>query len=267
MAFRPTEVEVHVLQCLHQLEIEGCSSATPKGKACLPKVILDCGVPAILLKVWMRDDAELPKALRSLLRRRLIRKKRHKIWPLFAMMRLQINDGRVIMLEDKGSDDSAMEACLANIPGVKISRGKKRGGRRPSARGPLKKIATSGHCLVVLVGTPDGKMIRNVKHIVELTSGDAGDFYLLTAKGVDLLDDADGAPMIGQLVTLSDVLPLTGFSQRTLERRIKDGKLPPPEFPGGHGRANKWFWHKLRPALQIVSRRNLPVRFLGSQII
>jgi len=79
------------------------------------------------------------------------------------------------------------------------------------------------------------------------------------AKGEDAPIDA--------LVTLVQVAPLLGLSKRTLERYTNKGLLPPPDFRGGGGKANKWLWKNLQPALVAVSKRLIPKRFPASQII
>ena len=70
-----------------------------------------------------------------------------------------------------------------------------------------------------------------------------------------------------ELVTLSQVAPLTGRKKRTLERYLRDGKLPEPDFPGGEGKSHKWHWSTLRPALSKLCNRVLPPRFPGGRII
>jgi len=68
-------------------------------------------------------------------------------------------------------------------------------------------------------------------------------------------------------VTLNQVCPLAGITKRTLERYLQDGKLPPPDVPGGLGRANKWYWNSLRKSLEAVAKKPLPEKFPGSRII
>jgi len=72
---------------------------------------------------------------------------------------------------------------------------------------------------------------------------------------------------IDELVTLSQVAPLTGVSKRTLERYLKDDKLPQPDFPGGEGKSHKWHWSTLHPALSKLCNRILLSRFPGARII
>jgi predicted DNA-binding transcriptional regulator AlpA len=70
-----------------------------------------------------------------------------------------------------------------------------------------------------------------------------------------------------ELVTLDQVAPLTGLSKRTLERYVRQGKLPTPDIPGGGGKANKWFWANLRSHIASLTHRALPERFPGSRLI
>lgn len=80
--------------------------------------------------------------------------------------------------------------------------------------------------------------------------------------------EAEGqAAELDELVTLSQVEPLAGKKKRTLERYLADGKIPQPDVRGGEGKAHKWYWKTLRPALSKLCNRVLPPRFPGSRII
>lgn len=79
-------------------------------------------------------------------------------------------------------------------------------------------------------------------------------------------EEGKAEPEIDELVTLSQVHPLVGLSKRQLERYLAAGKLPRPDRPGGDGKAHKWHWGRLRPALERVSRLHLPETFPGSRI-
>lgn len=81
----------------------------------------------------------------------------------------------------------------------------------------------------------------------------------------DLPEEA--SPQLDELVTLSQVAPLTGRKKRTLERYLADGKLPDPDFRGGEGKSHKWYWKTLEPALSKLCNRILPPRFPGSRIV
>jgi len=74
-------------------------------------------------------------------------------------------------------------------------------------------------------------------------------------------------PRIEILVTLSQAAPLANLNKRTLERYLFDEKIPDPDYRGGDGKASKWKWSNLRPALEKVCNRRLPEQFPGGQII
>jgi hypothetical protein len=69
------------------------------------------------------------------------------------------------------------------------------------------------------------------------------------------------------LVTLDQAAAAVSQSKRTLERYVSDGKLPAPDFPGGGGKANRWYWSKILPALREHFHPDLPDRFPGSRIL
>lgn len=69
-------------------------------------------------------------------------------------------------------------------------------------------------------------------------------------------DDA----LLDDLVTLAQVAPLTGRSKRTLEGY----QLPEPDERGGGGRSHKWYYKRLRSALEKHSKRLLPKTFPAS---
>ncbi len=83
----------------------------------------------------------------------------------------------------------------------------------------------------------------------------------------DAQQPKDTENQIDEIVTLSQVAPLTGLSKRTLERCLKAPEFPQPDFRGGNGKAHKWFWRVLRPALSKISKKELPVRFPTTRII
>lgn len=89
----------------------------------------------------------------------------------------------------------------------------------------------------------------------------------LTLKTAEEQLQAIEQPIVDELVTLDQVAPLSGLSKRTLERYLQDEELPEPDIRGGGGKANKWFWRNLRPALSKVAQRTLPDRFPGSRIV
>lgn len=76
-----------------------------------------------------------------------------------------------------------------------------------------------------------------------------------------------GVGQLDDLVTLSQVAPLTGRCKRTLETYLRNGKLPKPDVPGGQGKPHRWYWRNIKPQLNKLANRVLPNRFPGSQII
>ncbi len=82
-----------------------------------------------------------------------------------------------------------------------------------------------------------------------------------------LIADSAAGQRIETLVTLNQVAPLANRQKRTLERYLNRGKLPAPDFRGGNGKASKWRWSTLRPALEKVCDRRLPEHFPAAQII
>ena len=73
--------------------------------------------------------------------------------------------------------------------------------------------------------------------------------------------------LLDELVTLDQVASLARMSKRTLERKLRTGKLPEPDCRGGGGKANKWLWNNLRPYLEELCGLPLPVKFPGTRII
>jgi hypothetical protein len=66
-------------------------------------------------------------------------------------------------------------------------------------------------------------------------------------------------------VTLDQAAALVRRSKRTLERDLKKGAIPQPDIRGQAGRASKWAWSSLRPALSRLVEIELPSRFPGDQ--
>lgn len=69
------------------------------------------------------------------------------------------------------------------------------------------------------------------------------------------------------IVTLDQAAAIAKMSKRTLDRYLQNDKLPRSDYPGGGGKAHKWKWSTLRPALSKAANRPLPDRFPGSRIV
>lgn len=72
---------------------------------------------------------------------------------------------------------------------------------------------------------------------------------------------------LDDIATLDQAAALAGLSKRTLERHLQDGKLPEPDIRGGGGKAHRWYWRTLRPALEKIADRSLPKKFPASRIV
>ncbi len=59
------------------------------------------------------------------------------------------------------------------------------------------------------------------------------------------------------LVTLSEAALIARIPKRSLEKK----QLPVPDLPGGKGKAHRWRWSRLRPALELYATRQIPERY------
>ncbi len=110
----------------------------------------------------------------------------------------------------------------------------------------------------VLVG-----LWRVIERLEEQPHGKSGS----NASGTPQASPGAVEHQLDELVTLDQIAPLAGLSKRSLERHLKAGKLPQPDVQGGGGRAHKWLYRSLRPALIALANRELPEKFPGSRII
>jgi len=88
----------------------------------------------------------------------------------------------------------------------------------------------------------------------------------LKLKRLEIQEATTDSGKIDCLVTLSQAAPLTGLRKRTLDRYSRDPQFPAPDIKGGGGKAHKWRWWKLRPALEPLSKKSLPLEFPASRI-
>lgn len=82
--------------------------------------------------------------------------------------------------------------------------------------------------------------------------------------GFDELHDLLNAP---QVVSASQAAAAAGISKKSFELHLAKGDLPRPDFPGGGGKASKWFWSNLRPKLELIANRQLPERFPSDRFV
>jgi hypothetical protein len=61
-------------------------------------------------------------------------------------------------------------------------------------------------------------------------------------------------------INMDQASALVNRSKKTLEGRLKQGKMPPPDIEGGGGKPHEWQYAKLRPWLEEEFARKLPDR-------
>lgn len=259
---KPTETQARILQALEHLEFHGCQAATVTGKPRRPKYTFGYGVPGIVLMAWVQvaESQELRAEMRPLHRRGLLWCEALKRWPPMPT-RLLTTDGRVIMILHEQISAQGPRKTL------KVSRPRRRKPQETDLLAGMWNRTLPGLYLASYTGKPDGTKFRNVTVNHEWHPQGAGKYYTITEKGLALLDDSDGGPEISELVTMSQVAPLTGRKKRTLERCLQQELIPRPDFGGGGGHAHKWYYHQLRPHFEKMVSRQLPFRFPGSRII
>ncbi|MCK6486639.1 MAG: hypothetical protein L6R00_21220 [Phycisphaerae bacterium] len=130
-------------------------------------------------------------------------------------------------------------------------------------------LAPSGFVVIAAGGDLDRDgTLRSNAFIPRIKPNATEQLIRISGDGLKWLESGSGCSTPGdELVTLSQVAPLTGRTKRTLERYIRSGQLPAPDVHGGQGVANRWRWSTLRPALEKVSKRLLPEQFPGSRIM
>jgi hypothetical protein len=65
---------------------------------------------------------------------------------------------------------------------------------------------------------------------------------------------------IPDMVDLDQAAAMVNREKRTLERYVKNRKLPPPKILGRGGKKSEWLWAEIRPALETHFSRQLPAR-------
>lgn len=84
-----------------------------------------------------------------------------------------------------------------------------------------------------------------------------------THDGIQSRTENDDQTPTPQWVTLDMIAALVNRSKKTLERWVKQGKLPSPDVEGGGGKPHEWNYLKLRPALEQYTEKKLPPNFPG----
>jgi hypothetical protein len=87
------------------------------------------------------------------------------------------------------------------------------------------------------------------------------------AQNSDTSHSADAVSATDDIVTLDQAAALVKQSKRTLERWLKDGKLPAPDIVGGGGKAHRWIWARLREPLQNQSGLIMPAKSPGNRVM
>ncbi len=72
---------------------------------------------------------------------------------------------------------------------------------------------------------------------------------------------------VDEVVTMSQIGAFLSVSKRTVENWRNADQIPPPDIHGVRGTAHKWYWSKVRPHLEKLARRPLPLAFPGSRIL
>lgn len=90
---------------------------------------------------------------------------------------------------------------------------------------------------------------------------------LAEAQNSDTSHSADAVSATDDIVTLDQAAALVKQSKRTLERWLKDGKLPAPDIVGGGGKAHRWIWARIREPLQNQSGLIMPAKSPGNRVM
>lgn len=264
MAFRPSELQYKILRWLHDLEIVGCLTVDANGRDCAPRFQMRRIVPKILFDAAFGGTNEaksvLDIALEGLRRRDLIRRRMVTGWPLvFDNLRLRLPDGREACLRAEFQTNAEFASSFS----MRVT-GRRLGGHRENSTMLTRQRAKSGALHVAAwVGERRGANYANVVVYPHWSLARECDVLSITARGLSCLDDAADRASNGAIVTLSQVAPIVGLSKRQLERYKTRKLIPAPDFVGGQGKADKWYWNRLRPSLEKQVRAGLPIQFPG----
>lgn len=240
-----------ILSCLVALERDGI--AIEPLEDCR-KCRFHAGVPEALVQGWTHTSAEeLKRAMWTLRRLKLISKKSLDTWPYLKRMSLRHADGRSFKIHcwTRGDEDEATFQVIVDWPSA--------------SEAPREPELLDHNSQVAVLAIPP-KLGEVATNVIRHYSPGVGPFFKVLKAGIELLEQDAVPQVLDDLVTLSQVAPLTGYSKRHLERLVGT-QLPPPDIAGGAGKSNKWYWSNLRGPLSKLSKKILPSRFPGSQLI
>ena len=264
MAFQPSRLQAAVLSALEHLEIHGCWSADKNGKQTVPTIRFGIGVPEVFLKACVQaDGSAYQSAIVSLQRRGLIRQRRMHAWPFpWCQLKFALPDGRVVDLERRQVTPAEAVQMLQHSFGgtIKVAARTRKRGRDTKRQSPT-------YLVEARFNQKRRSGTRFIRFYRELQMVGAGRSLSITRRGLRLYDSIGDNFHPDELVRLSQVAPLTGLTKRTLERYLKNGSLPRPDVRGGNGRAHKWYWSNIRPALSKICNRQQPKQFPGSRMM
>lgn len=241
-----------ILRCLVALERDGIAlEPREDGRKCR----FHAGVPEALVQGWTRlSGDEFNEAIWTLERRNLISVKMLDSWPYLKNMVLRHEDGRsfVVRCWTRGDEQEAVFQVSVEWPS------------ETKAPPELERPAYDSQVAVWAIPPAEGQMTRS---IIRHYSPGVGAFFSVQRAGIELLEQGAPSQKLDPLVTLDQITALTRITKRTLERHLRAGKLPRPEYPGGDGKAHKWHWSSIREPLSAVCNRVLPLEFPGGRLI
>jgi hypothetical protein len=269
MPFQPDEVEFRILRSLEELQVRGCPMTAADGKGRAVNFSFGIGVPEIVLKAWVgADRQQFRESVDRLKLGGLIREKKIGFWPMLVnSCRLQTSDGRVIVLHTSRGPGAMIDFLKGQ--GAKVTTARSTPSRKTSAPRedrPNSPESTSWSVQAV-AGTPFGPTkIRKCKVYGRWSAPDQIKMLVIRPRGLACLGSRDRTARLDELVTLNQMAGAAGESKRTLERWVRTKKLPAADIVGGTGKANLWYWRKVRRVLQQRCKRILPQRFHGSRV-
>jgi predicted DNA-binding transcriptional regulator AlpA len=261
MPFVPNLQQLSILRALEYLGVQGCDSADSRRRATAPKIRFATGVPQVFLRACVLIDNEpFESAVVPMLSLDLVRREKSKAWPLLSRKhQFALRDGGIVELRWRRIKPIEMMDVLHESLGGRITPAKN---SRKRAKTDESQDWNSVEAWVAIKTAHRSRALR----VQSLHQEGFGPFMSITPRGLDLLDSFGEDDEPDALVRLSQIAPLTGLSKRTLDRYMRDKKLPVPDLRGGGGYAHKWYWSNIRTALAQFSKKRLPERFPGSRI-